>query len=148
MSTALTAVCDRTNLCWSKVFGLQNGLQRVYNLWIVNENKVSRVGLSSPYGLPKKTPQRVFFCAQTLDITSVSRVFVLEKFVAYRGLRCFRIYLNYRILRNVMLFDFVTYAPQNAPHKVLMKTLIFIHSSLDGRKRIECKALCLLLLQF
>ena len=40
----------------SDFFGLQNGLHRVYILWIVNEKRVSRVGLSSPYGLQNKKP--------------------------------------------------------------------------------------------
>ena len=39
-------------------------------------------GEGIPYGLPKKTPQRVFFCALTIVFTGLSEVWGLEKCVA------------------------------------------------------------------
>ena len=63
-------------------------------------NKVSndrgyRVSRVPPYGLPKKTPERVFFCAQTLDFTGISKVFILEKYVARN-----RLFIFCKILTN------------------------------------------------
>ena len=66
------------------------GHHREHQVRKIVEIAMKSRGEGIPYGLPKKTPQRVFFCAQTIDFTGVSEVLSLQKCVARNGLyeRC------------------------------------------------------------
>ena len=66
---------------------------------------ILETGVRFPYGLPKKTPLRVFFCAQTLDFTSVSEVLGLKKRVARCGLQNLHKYLLLSVLYNSFLLS-------------------------------------------